>query len=204
MADPPGPDSSLRPPSSPMGDDHDRSSDRVDQEPGGAQVIPGCDQPDLPRPETETDTGVRASPDIDGDDSSTSTSTNDKPPTESIRVQPGMSQQAQGSDAESISIMSMHPPLSGLSALEGYPARFSRASLEKQESTIKKPPAPKVNFSTTSHLTPQTLRCSQTTRQPARCCLRPARVPRGSRGEFGLSCGPESRHSPWRTCCRLG
>jgi len=41
-------------------------------------------------------------------------------------------------------------PRSGLSALEGYPARFSRASLEKQESTIKKPPAPKVNFSTTS------------------------------------------------------
>ena len=84
-----------------MGDDHDMRSDRVEQEPGGAQVNPGGDQPDPPRPEIETDTGVRARPDIDGDDSSTSTSTNDKPPTESIRVQPGMSQQAQGSDAES-------------------------------------------------------------------------------------------------------
>ena len=94
-----------------MGDDHDTRSDRVEQEPGGASVIPGCDQPDPPRPEIETDTGVRARPDIDGDDSSTSTSTNERPPTESIRVQPGMSQQAQGSDAESISIMSMHPPL---------------------------------------------------------------------------------------------
>ena len=73
MADPPGPDSSLRPPSSPMGDDHDTRSDRVEQEPGGASVIPGCDQPDPPRPEIETDTGVRARPDIDGDDSSTST-----------------------------------------------------------------------------------------------------------------------------------
>ena len=73
MADPPGPDSSLRPPSSPMGDDHDTCSDRVEQEPGGASVIPGCDQPDPPRPEIETDTGVRARPDIDGDDSSTST-----------------------------------------------------------------------------------------------------------------------------------
>ena len=56
-----------------MGDDHDGRSDRVDQEPGGAQVIPGGDQQDLPRPEIETDTGVRARPDIDGDDSSTST-----------------------------------------------------------------------------------------------------------------------------------
>ena len=56
-----------------MGDDHDRRSDRVDQEPGGAQVIPGGDQPDPPRPEIETDTGVRARPEIDGDDSSTST-----------------------------------------------------------------------------------------------------------------------------------
>ena len=53
-----------------MGDDHDRRSDRVDQEPGGAQVIPGGDQPDPPRPEIETDTGVRARPDIviNGDD----------------------------------------------------------------------------------------------------------------------------------------
>ena len=57
-----------------MGDDHDRRSDRVEQEPGGAKVIPGGDQPDPPRPEIETDTGVRARPDIDGDDSSTSTS----------------------------------------------------------------------------------------------------------------------------------
>ena len=56
-----------------MGDDHDTRSDRVEQEPGGASVIPGCDQPDPPRPEIETDTGVRARPDIDGDDSSTST-----------------------------------------------------------------------------------------------------------------------------------
>ena len=79
MADPPGPDSSLRPPSSPMGDDHDRRSDRVDQEPAGAQVIPGCDQPDPPRPEIETDTGVRARPDIDGDDSSTSTGSHPPP-----------------------------------------------------------------------------------------------------------------------------
>jgi hypothetical protein len=79
MADPPGPDSSLRPPSSPMGDDHDRLSDRVDQEPGGAQVIPGGDQPDPPRPEIETDTGVRARPDIDGDDSSTSTGSHPPP-----------------------------------------------------------------------------------------------------------------------------
>ena len=56
-----------------MGDDHDTRSDRVEQEPGGASVIPGGDQPDPPRPEIETDTGVRARPDIDGDDSSTST-----------------------------------------------------------------------------------------------------------------------------------
>ena len=115
-----------------MGDDHDRRSDRVDQEPGGAQVIPGCDQPDLPRPETETDTGVRASPDIDGDDSSTSTSTNDKPPTESIRVHPGMSQQAQGSDAESISIMSMHPPL-GTERVGGLPGEILEGKLGEQE-----------------------------------------------------------------------
>ena len=137
MADPPGPDSSLRPPSSPMGDDHDTRSDRVEQEPGGASVIPGCDQPDPPRPEIETDTGVRARPDIDGDDSSTSTSTNERPPTESIRVQPGMSQQAQGSDAESISIMYMHPR-SGLSALEGYPARFSRGQAWRNKNQLSR------------------------------------------------------------------
>ena len=70
-----------------MGDDHDRLSDRVDQEPGGAQVIPGGDQPDPPRPEIETDTGVRARPDIDGDDSSTSTIKYKRQTTD--RVDPG-------------------------------------------------------------------------------------------------------------------
>ena len=115
-----------------MGDDHDTRSDRVEQEPGGASVIPGGDQPDPPRPEIETDTGVRARPDIDGDDSSTSTSTNERPPTESIRVQPGMSQQAQGSDAESISIMSMHPPL-GTERVGGLPGEIPEGKLGEQE-----------------------------------------------------------------------
>ena len=115
-----------------MGDDHDTRSDRVEQEPGGASVIPGCDQPDPPRPEIETDTGVRARPDIDGDDSSTSTSTNERPPTESIRVQPGMSQQAQGSDAESISIMFMHPPLE-TERVGGLPGEIPEGKLGEQE-----------------------------------------------------------------------
>ena len=45
----------------------------MDQEAGGARVIPGGDQPSSPRSDIETDAGVRARPDIDGDDSSRST-----------------------------------------------------------------------------------------------------------------------------------
>jgi hypothetical protein len=55
-------------------------------------------------------------------------STNDKPPTESIRGKPGISQQAQGSDAESISIMYMHPPL-GTERVGGLPGEILEGKL---------------------------------------------------------------------------